>query len=505
MAGDAQRRVLIVVLDALRPEFVTPELMPQLSAFAARGVRFAQARSTFPTETRVNQSAVTTGCYPRRHGVVANRFPLTGAEAAAAPGAVLDTGKDEAFEAALARLPGRLLGVPSLGEILAGAGKRLATISAGTSGGGRLINLHAAETGGFRLALRRPEATVPEGAFQAVAARVGPLPEYGVPGLAWNSHAVTCYLDYVEPALRPDVMLLWLSEPDESFHYCGIGAPEALGAIRHMDAEIGRILGRLRAEIDAGALQVVILSDHGQISLDGGKLDLVARFNDAGFRASASPADTPDYVVVVHNGGGVWVRDRDPGLIRRLVVWLREQDWCGPVFTRDGAEGTLCHAEICTDHPRAADVVLALAHDGGANRWGRAGLSADNAPYPEHGGCHGGLSRFELENFIAMGGSAFRSGMVADSPAGNVDILPTVLAVLGVGIGHAIDGRVLDEALAGGALAGGALAGGTASDTPAGAAARQVRLTSDNAAGRRTHLSAVEFGGTRYLNRAWAE
>ena len=76
MNNAPDQRFLIVVLDALRPEFVTPELMPNLHGFAARGVRFANSRSTFPTETRVNQSAVTTGCYPARHGVVANRFPL---------------------------------------------------------------------------------------------------------------------------------------------------------------------------------------------------------------------------------------------------------------------------------------------------------------------------------------------------------------------------------------------------------------------------------------------
>jgi hypothetical protein len=433
---------------------------------------------------------VTTGCYPRKHGVVANHFPLPRSETGDASGEVINTGKDEIFESALKRLSGRLIAVPTLGEILAGAGKRLATISAGTSGGGRLINLHAEQTGGFRLALRRPEAAVPEDIFEAVTARVGPPPDYGVPGLAWNSHAVTCYLDYVEPELRPDVMLLWLSEPDEAFHYCGIGSPEALEAINHMDAEVGRILARMAPEIDTGALQVVVMSDHGQISLDGGKLDLVNRLNSVGFRASASPADNPDYVVVVHNGGGIWVRHSDPELISRIVRWLSHQDWCGPVFTRDGLEGTLTHAELCVDHSRTADVVLALAHDGGENRWGRAGLSADNAPYPEHGGCHGGLSRYELENVLCLGGSAFRQGAVVETPAGNVDVLPTVLAALGVAIGHAIDGRVLTEAMADGGPAG---------------AARELRLASGNGAGRRSHLSAVEYCGTRYLNRAWAE
>jgi arylsulfatase A-like enzyme len=488
MTGEQGKRFLIVVLDALRPEFVTPELMPNLHAFAGRGVRFANSRSTFPTETRVNQSAVTTGCYPARHGVVANRFPLP----EASPGSVLDSGNDVAFEATLKRLSGDLLGVPTLGEILAASGKRFATVSAGTSGGGRLINITAERSGSFRLALRRTEAAVPEGIFEAIAERLGPLPERGVPGLAFNSYAVDCYLDYVEPELHPDVMLLWLSEPDESFHYCGIGSPEALGAISHMDAEFGRILARQDTVIEAGSLQVIAMSDHGQISLAGGKLGLATRLNQAGFSAGSSPEGDPDCVVVVHNGGGVWVRDSDPALIRRLVLWLREQSWCGPVFTRDGVEGTLRHREIGVDHPRAADIVLALSHDDGMNEWGRAGLSADNAPYPENGGCHGGLSRYELENFIAMAGSAFRSGAVIETPAANIDILPTVLSVLGIGIDHRIDGRALAEALPGhdGGPEGGA---------------RDLLLSSTNASGRRTHLSVTEYRGARYLNRAWVE
>jgi hypothetical protein len=436
MGDEPEKRFLIVVLDALRPEFVTPELMPNLHGFAHGGVRF-------------------------------NRFPLP----EAAPGSVLDSGKDEAFEAALKQLPGDLLGVPAMGGILAANSKRFATISAGTSGGGRLINITAERTGSFRLALRRTEAAVPAGAFETVAAQVGPLPEYGVPGLAWNSYAIDCYLDYVEPELKPDVMLLWLSEPDESFHWHGIGSPQAVGAIRHMDAEFGRILARQDAAIETGALQVIAMSDHGQISLAGEKLNLATRFNEAGFNASGSPADDPDYVVVVHNGGGIWVRGQ-------------------PVFTRDGVEGTLRHGQVGVDHPRAADIVLALSHDDGDNDWGRAGRSASNAPYP--GGCHGGLSRYELNNFIAMAGSAFRPGAVVETPAGNIDVLPTVLSVLGVPIDHRIDGRVLTEAMSG-------------READPQAEAREIVMCSANTTQRQTLLSVTEYDGARYLNRAWAE
>ena len=90
-----------------------------------------------------------------------------------------------------------------------------------------------------------------------------------------------------------------------------------------------------------------------------------------------------------------------------------------------------------------------------------------------------------------MGGGAFRAGAVVETPAGNIDILPTVLSVLGIAIAHRIDGRVLDEALAGG--------GDEAGE------ARDLVLSSTNLLQRRTHLSVTEYGGARYLNRAWVQ
>ncbi len=55
------KRILIVAFDALRPDMVTPALMPNLTAFAEAGVRFSRSRAAFPSETRVNQTALVTG------------------------------------------------------------------------------------------------------------------------------------------------------------------------------------------------------------------------------------------------------------------------------------------------------------------------------------------------------------------------------------------------------------------------------------------------------------
>ena len=411
---DPSTRILVVVFDALRPEFVTPDLMPNLHGFAGRGVRYTNSHSVFPTETRVNQTAVVTGCLPYRTGIVANVFPALDVFASR----VINTGKDEQLEAAFAEADGRLIGVPTLGQRLTLAGRRYASLSAGTPGGGRLINHSAADDGTFRLAMRRPEVSCPAGVFDEVVAAIGALPVYERPATEWISWAVDAYLDWVVPRIGPDVMLLWLCEPDETFHYHGIGSEESLVTMRHADAEFGRILERHADAIAAGTMQIIAMSDHGQITLAGEAVDLPAVMREAGLRASREGGDDVDYTVVVHNGGGIWVRDDDTALTERMVDYLVEQPWCGAVFTRDGARGTLRLGDVALDHARGPTIALAMRMDDETNAFGRAGTTRHDAPYPVGGGCHGGLSRYELNNFLSMAGSKFKTSSVVAAPSG---------------------------------------------------------------------------------------
>lgn len=472
-------KVLIVVFDALRPEFLRPDLMPNLHRFAQQGVRFSNSRSTFPTETRVNQTAVLTGCMPHRHGIVGNRFP----EPNIAPGAVVNTGVEEEIAEAFDRAPGGLIKMPTMGERLAAAGRSFAALSAGTPGGGRLIN-HAAEANGtFRLAMRAPQAAMPAGALSDIINRIGPMPGYVLPATDWITWAVSAYLDYVVPEVAPDVMLLWLCEPDESFHFLGIGHDDALATMRNADAQFGRILKTHEDALESGALHIIAMSDHGQISLAGEPLDLPARLTEAGFPAAKAPGPDTDFTVVVGNAGGIWASEAAKPKVPALVDWLLLQDWCGPLFTRDGASGTLRNSEICCDHARAPDINLILRSDDAPNAWNIAGTTAHDAPYPVGGGCHGGLSAHELQNVLVLGGTQFRSGEVSEAPAGNIDILPTVMHLLGLPAPDGIDGRVL-------------------TDTPEPLTPNTHTLTAPN---RHTQLSVTDYGPQRYLNRAWVQ
>ena len=149
---------------------------------------------------------------------------------------------------------------------------------------------------------------MPASALGEVIERIGPMPDYELPAIDWITWAVDAYLRYIVPEIAPDVMLLWLCEPDESFHFKGIGSDDSLATIRHVDAEFGRILSTRKDAIEAGSLQIIAMSDHGQISLEGQPLDLPALLNNAGFKAARTPGADVDYTLVVGNAGGIWAR-----------------------------------------------------------------------------------------------------------------------------------------------------------------------------------------------------
>ena len=73
-AEPTRNRVVICIFDGLRPDFVTPELTPNLARFAAQGTWFREAHSVFPSMTRVATTSFATGAPPRIHGVVGNGF-----------------------------------------------------------------------------------------------------------------------------------------------------------------------------------------------------------------------------------------------------------------------------------------------------------------------------------------------------------------------------------------------------------------------------------------------
>jgi hypothetical protein len=428
---------LLVVFDGLRPDMMRPDITPNLLRFAALGTRFAAARSVFPSETRVATSSVSTGCHPRRHGLVANRL-LHPAD----PARTVDTGQVAACRALEQEIGAPLLGVPTWADAAAAAGLSFAVLSSGTSGQAYLLNPRADETG--QVTLSAHGAAACSAAGRALLGGLEPPPDGSVERAVWIAEVFRLRL-LPDP---PHVTVLWLCEPDTTAHYGGLGSAAQEAALWAADAAFGRILDDWQAGPQAERLQVMVASDHGHITING-HVDVASALAEA-------VADAPELAgcrVLPGSSGGIVVPGADPAGIAAAASWLMRQNWVGMVLADDRADlppGVLPRSAALVDHPRGAPVLFTLRTHADFSAAGLPGLSLYDGALAVGAGTHGGLSRAELSTVLMLAGSRIRRG-ASELPAGVVDIAPTALALLGAAGGEAMDGRVLAEAFADGA------------------------------------------------------
>ncbi len=418
-------RFILVAFDGLRPDMVSPEATPNLAELAAQGTRFAHARSVFPSETRVATPSLITGCRPGGHGMVANTL----FDATVAPNRLLRT-KLVADVMALAQGAESPLERPSLAERMAPRGLDFALVSAGTAGAAQLLHPAADRLGSFRWNVEDEDGET----AALVRDRLGPTPPQTVPNLARLRHAARVLLEIVLPERRPEVALLWLSEPDIAFHWGGLRSPEAQAGLRAADDVLGDIIAWREAQPDAAEIAIIVLSDHGHVT-GRGKRSLQQELCRAGFRAGTGLSEGVDIAVAPAAAPGLWFRDAS--LAPQVAAFLAEQDWAGPLLARDpsilptGQATPL--ALLGSGHRRSADLVVTFAGSEADDEWGLPGHAPFDAPdVPEGGGMHGGLHRAELATVLVMQGGPFRRGVIAQMPADLTDIVPTVVHLLGM-------------------------------------------------------------------------
>lgn len=488
MPAGRRPKVLVVVFDALRRDLLTPEIAPNLCRLMAEGADCPVSRTVFPSETRVATPSFSTGAPPEAHGIVANTFfdPTLGDPRP------FNTGTAEMLAIGTRAYGGRLVTAPTLGETLKAAGLRYVAVSTGTAGNARFLNPTARSLGQPTFSVQGPGDSTPAADHAAVVERFGPVPEASIPNLARCRYGTDVLLEHMIPRFDPDVAVIWYSEPDIAYHYRGIGSPESVEATRFVDAELGRILDWRAQSPEAERIQLLLMSDHGQITTRE-SIDVVGAMRAAGFRAGERLEPDVDYVCLASNSGNVWVRDGDAGRIERLVAWLREQPWTGTLFTaganavEGSVKGTLAHSLVMTAHPRTPHVVYTLATDDEPNAHGAPGrgyFGADPVP-AGYGGVHGGLHPMELTNLTCWHGSLFRERARLASPCGIVDATPTILHALGIARPPAMRGR---PALA-------AFAAGEVEDRPG-----IERVFEAEAAGYRQRLAVLEQDGCRWLD-----
>jgi predicted AlkP superfamily pyrophosphatase or phosphodiesterase len=434
VANTARNKTLIVFFDGLRPDYITKEGMPNLYGFKEKASFGKHHHSVFPTVTRVNSASYATGSYPGTHGLLGNSVYFPEVNPMQSTGTTYDD-----LAKISGTISGPLLTAVSLGEILESAGEKMMVFSSGTTGQAFLQN-HTVGSG----AIINPGLILPETFRPQVKSDIGEIPEDESDKNKKHQWITDALLKYGLDPEGPLVSAIWFSDPDGAAHEHGIGSEEAVSAIRFVDSQFGRILRAMKEKGLSEQYNIIISTDHGFVTHIG-KQSLTNFLIQEGLKKDKGSGD----VVVAE--GAIYVKDHDPGVVKKIVAVLHKQEWIGAVFTRakrkgdmkGWVDGTLSFDAIHYDHSqRSGDILVAMNWNDDKNDKGYAGTDFSGGVAG-----HGGSSPYEINIALFVKGPDFKKGFTGTLPTSNVDITPTVLSLYNFPVPPKMDGRVLSEFL----------------------------------------------------------
>lgn len=518
------RLILVFILDGLRPDSINPQDTPNLYQLRSEGIDYVNWHAVFPTVTRVNSTAIATGYYPGTNGIVSNSIYVPEVNQTSA----FSTGE----YASLLKLDevsnGRLVFTKTLGERLQDNGMKLAAVSSGSSGSALLLNPRAVNgIGSVINGYFDPGKLVafPADLNDTILSRFGAAPpkeggdadnQYNE-AVDWTEQVLR---EYVLPELKPDVVLNWLTEPDNTQHNTGAGSPESINTIRNDDRNIGLVLEQLKALGLEDKTDIFVVSDHG-FGLETFGVNVTQEL----IRAELKAGSNSDDVVIASSGQAILlhVKNRDPKRIKEIVEFLQQQEWIGVIFTNsknsssdranasyrdrqdkrkpvnpEGSQAGTFSLELIHEFnsERGPDILFTFPWTSDKNAFGVPGTDFTNASgttgsLTGNASGHGSMSPWNVRNTFFAWGVDFKRGVKVQVPASNVDLTPTILALKGINTGEAFDGRVLLEGLKGGPDS------------------RQVRVqtrvltTKANQGQYKAAIQISEVGQQRYIDKSW--
>jgi hypothetical protein len=204
---------------------------------------------------------------------------------------------------------------------------------------------------------------------------------------------------------------------------------------------------------------------------------------------------SPDAKIIVA-GHSLYVPDRDPAIVRKIVEFLATQDYIGALFVDDSfgkIPGALPMSAIglrgATALPSPAVIIGPRAFVLDPADPSMTAVIVEGGAYQQGHGDHAAFVRANTFNNMAAIGPDFKKRYVDEAPVGNVDIAPTLAKIMGITLPRngALGGRILAEALIGG---------------PRGVASRR-RIERSGAAGsgKATILMYQQVGRQRYYDQ----
>ncbi|WP_243050431.1 alkaline phosphatase family protein [Dyella sp. RRB7] len=198
------------------------------------------------------------------------------------------------------------------------------------------------------------------------------------------------------------------------------------------------------------------------VRADGTPL-LPTRYDDDGrLCGKPGPYTTPSYkvpdalpkgaLVIAPNGGTEYLYqpEHSADVVKRTVRWLQSRDYVGAIFVAKrygNIPGTLPAENVHLENAqRGPDIIISYAWDAEAVVQGFRGTEYNSLSNER--GTHGSFSPIDVHNTLLAAGPDFRSAFRDSLPSGNVDVAPTIAALLDLPLTRA-QGRVLHEALNG--------------------------------------------------------
>ena len=271
-----ERHVVVVVWDGMRPDFVTEQNTPTLWKLAREGVTFRNHHAVYPSATMVNGTAMVTGVYPGKSGIIANHVYRPDID----PHHAVDVELPPTVKKGDELSGGKYIAVPTIADLVERAGARSVIAAAKTVG--LLLDRHPNDVGAEEQRDVVRGKALPSAALDPITEKLGPFPSAHLQKDSWTTKAL---IDVLWKDGVPAFSILWLGEPDLTQHETAPGAPAALAAIKSSDENLAAVLSALDERKARETTDVFVVSDHG-FSTIRRSIDLRKILNEAGFAAT---------------------------------------------------------------------------------------------------------------------------------------------------------------------------------------------------------------------------
>jgi predicted AlkP superfamily pyrophosphatase or phosphodiesterase len=416
-----KRTVVVISLDGFPAyAFDDPRLpTPTLRKLAREGVIAAGMRPVNPTVTWPNHTAMVTGVDGSRHQVLYNGM-LTHPAGKVAP--VVEAWRDKEM----------MVHAPTVYDLAFNAGLTTAQVD--------WVAIYGAKT----ITWKFPEIPDPKGAIEQELIADGTATEdqlrtFEDGSQVWQDEIWTAAARKILEKHKPNLLLFHLLTLDSMNHQYAPLSGGSFTAMAFLDAKVKQILESIERAKLTKQTTVLIVSDHGFRSIKHvAHANILLRQN--GLLAGSAKEPTGD-AWVMPEGGSALVYVKDPNRRAELVPKLRQifsgAEGVDRVYTTEELPQLGLPTPATSD--QAPDLVLAASAD-----YAFGGDS--EGEYVTHvavGGSHGYVnSDPKMQAIFLAWGAGVPQGVRLDSIA-NVDIAPTVAALLGLKMEH-IQGKPIE-------------------------------------------------------------